>query len=251
MRPIIAAILLYLLSVTPVFAEGSDFTLLTENASPTNYIDEQSRLVGPSTEIVREILDRLGWKTSIQVYPWARAYALAIKGPKTVLFSTTRTAARESLFKWVGPIFEQRQILYKKAGSPLEITSLDDARKVAAIGTYYNDTAEQYLKNEGFTTIESVPADSLNIQKLIYGRVQLWATGNAGIDTRIRQAGFQPTDIEEAFVLQSIHLYIAFSNDTADEVVSRWQETLDDIKEEGLYERILEKYTAQEHPVSE
>jgi len=251
MRPIIPAILLYLLSVAPAFADGSEFTILTENAPPTNYINEQSRLVGPSTEIVREILDRLGWKTKIEVYPWARAYALAIKGPKTVLFSTTRTTARERLFKWVGPIFEQRQILYKKAGSPLDIASLDDAGKVAAIGTYYNDTAEQYLKNEGFTNIESVPEDSLNILKLMYGRTQLWATGDAGIDTRLLQAGFQPTDVEEAFVLQTIYLYIAFSNDTADKVVGRWQAILDDIKKEGLYERILLKYTRKEHLVSQ
>ncbi len=243
MKPIIPTFLVYLLSVTLVFAAGSEFTILTENAPPTNYINEQSRLTGPSTEIVREILTRLGWKSTIHVYPWARAYALAIEGPKTVLFSTTRTTARESLFKWVGPIFEQRQILYKKAGSPLEITTLDDAREVAAIGTYYNDTAEQYLKDKGFTNIESVPVDSLNIQKLIYGRTQLWATGDAAINTRILQAGFHPTVVEEAFVLQSIYLYIAFSNDTTDKVVNRWQEILNDIKKEGLYERVLRKYS--------
>jgi len=78
-----------------------------------------------------------------------------------MLFSTTRTPARENLFKWVGPIFEQRQVPYKRAGSPLEIASLGDARKVAAIGTYYNDTTEQYLKNEGFTNIKSVTEGSL------------------------------------------------------------------------------------------
>ncbi|HKJ66245.1 MAG TPA: transporter substrate-binding domain-containing protein [Desulfopila sp.] len=243
MRAIIPLILLYFLSVTLVLADGSEFTLLTEDAPPTNYINEQSRLTGPSTEIVGEILNRLGWKSTIHVYPWARAYAMTIEGPKTVLFSTTRTTARESLFKWVGPIFEQRQILCKKAGSPLEITTLDDAKKVTAIGTYYNDTAEQFLKNVGFTNIESVPVDSLNIQKLIYGRTQLWATGDAAINTRILQAGFHPTDIEEAFVLQSMYLYIAFSKDTTDEMVNRWQEILDDIKKEGLYEKILRKYT--------
>lgn len=221
------------------------YTILTENAPPTNYLTPQEELVGSSTEIVREILQRIHWQNhTITVLPWARAYTMALKGPRVVLFSTTRTKERERLFKWVGPIFTQRQVLYKAASSPLEINTLNDAKEVAAIGTYYNDVAEQYLKQQGFTNLESVPDDQLNIHKLLRGRLQLWATGDAAIDSRLHTAGYSVADIKEAFVLQSIQLYIAFSPGTPDDIINLWQTALDEIKAEGLYHRILKEYTS-------
>ena len=66
---------LFLFAAQPLFA--AELTILTENLPPLNY-EKDGELVGPSVEIVREIQSRVGSRDKIQVYPWARAYKMAL-----------------------------------------------------------------------------------------------------------------------------------------------------------------------------
>jgi polar amino acid transport system substrate-binding protein len=65
-----------LIASQSVFCE--ELTILTENLPPLNYVDD-GILVGPSVETVKEIQRRIGSNKQIQVYPWARAYKMALK----------------------------------------------------------------------------------------------------------------------------------------------------------------------------
>ena len=91
---------LILLSAPPLLS--TELTVLTENLPNLNYL-KNSELVGLSVEIVREIQKRIGSHEQIRVYPWARAYNLALKEENVVLFSITLTKARKDLFKWICP----------------------------------------------------------------------------------------------------------------------------------------------------
>ena len=64
---------------------------------------------------------------SSSYYPWVRGYELALSQPNTVLFSTTRTPARESSFHWVGPIAQDRVVLLAHRDAPMVIASLPEA----------------------------------------------------------------------------------------------------------------------------
>ena len=92
----------------------NELTVLTEDLPPLNYIDN-GVLVGPSVEIVREIIKRLGTKEQIQVYPWARAYKMALEEKNIVLFGMTYTEVSTIL----------RRIL-KPAGDPESIVKLSE-----------------------------------------------------------------------------------------------------------------------------
>jgi len=37
-------------------------------------------------------------------------------------------------------------------------------------------------------------------------------------------------------------LYIAFNKNTPDTIIEKWQKALDDIKKDGTYQKILNKY---------
>ena len=50
----------------------------------------------------------------IAFLPWARAYNLALNNKNVLLFSTTRTEAREALFKGVGPILKSNFVLFAR-----------------------------------------------------------------------------------------------------------------------------------------
>ena len=40
-----------------------------------------------------------------------------------------------------------------------------------------------------------------------------------------------------------VHLYIAFIKETDNQIIHQWQITLDDLKSEGVVEKILAKYS--------
>lgn len=144
-----------LLLISVQSALSDNMTILTENLPPLNYV-EDGVLAGPSVEIVREIQRRVGSNEPIEVYPWARAYKIALEEENVVLFSMTYTKDRHDKFKWIGPLAKKRDILVAKKNSGIEINSLEDAKKVKRIGTLRDDTREHLLKSLGVTNLESV-----------------------------------------------------------------------------------------------
>lgn len=222
-------------------ALGGQFELMTEELPPFNYT-EGGQVTGFSSEIVLQICERVGHPKDIVVLPWARAYKAALNEENKVLFSTTRTPMREKLFKWVGPIYEPTIVFYAKRGSVLAINSLDDAKKVGSIGTYFNDAEETLLKEAGFINLDSVGDDFWNPKKLVQGRIDLWITGDLEGIHKAKKAGVDPEQMEVVYEIKKKEYYIAFSKSTPDSDIQKWQYALDAMKQDGTYERILKKY---------
>jgi len=229
----------FLFSAQPLFA--AELTILTENLPPLNYVKD-GELVGPSVEIVREIQSRVGSRDKIQVYPWARAYKLALENENVVLFGTTHTKAREDKFKWVGPLATKRDILVAKKDSGIKISNLDDAKKVGRIGTLRDDTRELLLKSHGFTNLEPVSDEQLNAQKLVIGRIDLWAYKIPGLRTVCELAGVDHNELIEVYHLREIDVSIAFSKMTSDLIVKKWKKAFDEMLADGTIMQIRRRW---------
>jgi polar amino acid transport system substrate-binding protein len=222
-------------------ALSAELTILTENLPPLNYV-ENGILVGPSVEIVREIQRRVGSEEPIQVYPWARAYKMALEEENVVLFGMTYTKVREDKFKWVGPLATKRDILVAKKGSGIKISSLEDAKKVGRIGTLRDDTRERLLKKYGFVNLESVSDEQLNAKKLAHGRIDLWAYKIPGMRTVCDLAGVDYTEFEEVYHLREIDLMIAFSKKTSNSIVQKWEDAFHKMAADGTVMQIQKKW---------
>ncbi len=231
------------LAATP--ASADKLTLLTEDLPPQNYV-EDGELKGLGVDMVRELQRRLGHEGDIQVVPWARGYKAALKQPNVALFSTARSTERERLFKWVGPLMDISHTFYKRRGSPIELDSVDDARSVDRIATYRDDIREQYLKERGFTNLDSSPKQISGARKLLEGRVDLWFDSNLSAPQVVEQLGHDPAELEPVLAVHSNSLYIAISNETDDTVVARWQRTLEAMAQDGTFRRIHNRWLPQQ-----
>jgi polar amino acid transport system substrate-binding protein len=218
-----------------------ELRIYTENSPPANYLAD-GRLRGLAVEIVREILRRHNLPDTIAVVPWARGYSLALNQPNVALFSTTRLPQREKLFKWVGPLYSQTWGLYGKQGSGIKINSLEEARRVARIGTYHQDAKEQYLLAQGFQNLVSANKNLSNIRHLIDGSIDLWVSSDYNMPFLARQAGIEPDKLELVFAFKKVQNYIAFSVQTPDSWIHQWQQTLDAIKRDRTYDRLSSRY---------
>ena len=232
----------FIFSVQPLLS--AELTILTENLPNLNYIKD-GELVGLSVDIVKEIQKRVGSHEQIKVFPWARAYNLALQEENVVLFSMTHTEARKDLFKWICPLVTKRDILVAKKGSGIAINSLEDAKKVKRIGTIRDDSKERLLKSHGFTNLESVSDEQKNAKKLILGRIDLWVNKQPGLKTVCDLAGVDYNQIEEVFHLRKRDLCIAFSKNTSDSIVQKWRNAFNDMLADGTILQIRNKWDVE------
>ncbi len=160
----------------PALAAAADVRVVGEHLPPSSMM-EGNVVVGRETLKVRDIMARAGVSYSIELLPWKRAYAQALREPDTCIYSTSRTQEREAQFRWIGPLNEAEWILYGLAERHLTLHTLADARGLV-IGTVLGDARDDYLRQRGMT-VAPVTQEWLNPQKLLLGRIDLWAVGMA------------------------------------------------------------------------
>lgn len=241
---------LFILSTTllSLCARAEVIQITTENLPPYSY-QEQGVLKGLSTEVVQAVMAELHMDYEIRLYPWARALMLAQTQENTLIYSIGRNASREQQFKWVGVVAPVDFYLFSTNTAAINsIQQLDDA-KAYKIGTVINDVREQYLLQNGFEkNINIFPTSSYetNFRKLQVGRIDLWAMSEISAYHIVRQAGLKPADtLHKSYHFTEFSTegyYMAFGLKTPDEIVERFRQALQRVKDSGLYQQILNKY---------
>lgn len=219
--------------------------LLTENFPPFNMaVDDKNfardeGIDGISADIVREMFKRAGINYTLSLrFPWDRLYRLTLDKPSYGLFSTTFTAERQPLFKWVGPIAKTSWVLLSAPGNKLQIKDLKDAGQYR-IGAYKNDAVSQHLESIGLKPANAL-RDQENVKKLIKGQIDVWATTDPVGRYLAKQEGV--TGLETVLRFNEAELYLALNKDTPDEVVQRLQKALDELRAEGFVDEITSSY---------
>ena len=215
--------------------------MMTEEYPPVTFM-KNGKVTGFVTDMVRAISVRQGIQDNIRLTSWDEAYKAALSNPNVVLFSAEKTDEREKLFQWVGPVGKNNAIFYAKKGSNIRINSLDEARKLAAIATTANWFTEQDLKRRGFANLVSAPLPTDNVRVLMQGEVTLSVFTDITVAEIVRNAGYTMDNLEPVFIVSNTYFYIALSLGTPPETVKKWQSILDELKEDGTFEKIYRSY---------
>ncbi|MBU1248148.1 MAG: ABC transporter substrate-binding protein [Proteobacteria bacterium] len=220
-------------------------TVLSENMGFSNYLDENDRPAGFNVAIVEEMLRRLDISTSVKMVPWSRGYQAALTEPYVALFSTAHLPERAALFKWVGPLHMVRNSLFSAKPHNEKYTSIEDARRAPRIGAIAHDARQKILVDRGFTNIHELFGSNVNVsllRMLASGRVDLIISSLGEVTMAALQSDLDADVFSEVVVVDKLYTYIAFSLSTPDDFVQSWQETLDDMKKDGTYEKIMRSY---------
>ena len=226
-----AGMLLMVFCVNAV-VQLSQLTYLTEEYPPYNFTDGHQLqgvavdlLVAASAQVDQPVL-----ASQIQVLPWSRAYGHAQHATNTVLFSTTRTAARESLFQWVGPIASIRIVLIARKIDAISLSGVEDM-KAYRIGVIREDIGEALLQDLGLSDnlVDVGNADSL-AKMLERGRIQLWAYEESVARWFCKQSQVNFNQFEVVYVLKEAELFYALSPNVDTEVVQSLQQGIDQLK---------------------
>jgi polar amino acid transport system substrate-binding protein len=228
------------------WSQGMKITVLTEEWAPYNYT-ENGVFKGFSVEVVQSIIQQANVDAQMQIYPSMRASNMLNTLPDIMFISMFRTPEREEKYKWIGPLDTGAISFYKKKGSPLQITSLEDAKKVPRIACRHGGLVFNTLKAAGFENLDASSTDGNSVyKKILLNRCDLGISDTPlGVKYLLKQMDY-PTDalVQTPVKVVEFPLYIACSKDMPDAIISLWQKTLDAMKASGQYAKIHARYNS-------
>ncbi len=232
----------------PAAAEDlKSLNIMTEYYPPYNY-EQDDQVMGIAVDLLLAASKEAGMpltKSDINLMQWSTAYQATVNEPGNMLFSTTRTEARETTFKWAGPIASDNSCLMVKKENNIMITSLDDIKKKnMRIGVVQDDVAMQRLQEGGIPDKNLVarPFPGLCLIDLFRNNIDAWAYGENAVLWMLGLYGFNSGDYESAFTIADGYLYFAFNNQVSDSVVNTLQRAVDRVKETGVYDEVVARY---------
>lgn len=210
--------------------------LYTEDWEPFHYIGESNMVEGYVVDLVDMILkdiDNSQTKADIELIPWARGYKLTQLKKNAIIFSTTRTQEREHLFKWVGPIFNNRMYLVAKKDRNIVISG-DEELKQYKTGTVKDDVGNILLEkrgiNEEFIHESGTSQDSVRL--LTKNRVDMIATTWLSFINICKVLEIDYTHYEQVYTLSDLSLYFAFNPYTEDWVIKQFKDSFYKVQRE-------------------
>ncbi len=210
---------------------------LTEHNPPGQYLDEHGQISGVTVELIRILQQRLNEHGDIELLPWARAFEIARTQPNIALFETARSADRETLFQWVGPVKLVQTALYGRTDQlAAGISSRPLSRLIACDYRYSFNIAR--LNQLGFTAGNNLVLTTSQgecFDMLRLGRVDLIILTDAAATAH--QPQLQLTLLQH---ISETELYLAFSRDVSTLRVAAWQQALQQTVTDGTLQRLYQ-----------
>ncbi|MBL4909233.1 MAG: transporter substrate-binding domain-containing protein [Alteromonadaceae bacterium] len=214
--------------------------LVTEHYPPLNYI-KAGKPMGSAVEIVQAIQDKLNSNTPIKVYPWKRAYITTTSKKNTAIFAIARSAKREKSFKWVGPIATKSYSFYSLPNNNIQLSSIKDAKNYI-IGVQFGSISEEYLQAQQFKNVHSVTNSKQNLRKLLSNRIELWYVDSANLAEQLKLMSVPISRLKKVLTVTNEQLYIGFNTQTSDDIVNLWQNTYQDLYQQGVIKKIYQQH---------
>ncbi|MGL4223656.1 MAG: substrate-binding periplasmic protein [Vibrio sp.] len=233
-------------------AQGLEsLTYYTENYPPMNFA-QGDKPAGIAVELLQQAAVAMHTQISaeqILVQPWPRSYRTSLLKSDGVLFSTTRTAHRENLFNWVGPIADIKVAVLARKSSQIKVNDPMELGQYR-IGVLRDDIGEQQLLQLGVPRESMVEGTSVSAlaEQLLKKRIDLLAYDERTAFWWMSQKNYPLEEFETVYILMQGSLYYAFNKNIEQSVLDDLQKGIELIKnsvdENGInrYQAILDKY---------
>lgn len=236
----LAHVFLSVFLLAAAVVQAQTISAVTENALFS--YEKDGKATGEATVVVETVLQRAGLKDyQVNIYPWARAYSLALHQPNVLIYLIARTPEREALFKWVGEVVSLQVNFYKlKERKDITVHSLADAKKYT-VGVLRDEVRHQYLQHQGFPKLELASQHIDNLRKLEHHRIDMIPMPEQALAALCKKFGNDCSKLEKVYTLEDLNvkLYIAYSKATTDDIVEKTKAALAQIRAEGTLDKIM------------
>ena len=191
-------------------------------------------------------MQRLGAKLrpeDIKIIPWNRSYKFIQRKPNTALFAMTYTKERQKIMKFVGPAAPSNVAIIAPVAKARKI-NFKSILKSQRIGVVRDDIGDQLLRR--LAVSEEVIVRKNSLKQLLYllkaERLDAVAYAASVFKFAVKRAGGRASSYRNVYTLQNAQVGYAFHKSTDDAVLSYLQKAIDDLRERGVVETIINKY---------
>ncbi len=223
---------------------AADLTGFTEEFVPFNFMQS-----GEHKGLANDILTRIAANSGLQIarrsLPWLRAMEANDVMSNSVLYTTVRTADRESKYLWVGPYDECDVWLIKlKSRRDLHISTKEEAKKYR-VGAPYGAAGGSILLRAGFpsTHLDLSSNEEQNVRKLYAERFEFSVGMLISHYAMARKNNLDPSQLEPAFILEKgLGCYFAFNRKVDPKVFQRFSAAFTELSRSGELKKLRTPY---------
>lgn len=211
--------------------------LYTEEYPPFNYT-YKAKIIGINTELMQQVSDDLGYGALFEVVPWGRAQRFTQTQPDTCFFSAVRTADRETLYSWVGPLIKEHVQLFSLDPEHPKFSHFSEVKKLR-IGGQSADAYTDFGASQGLN-IDPVAEIPVNLSRLELGRIDLWLAGSIGgpfIASRKGLRLYPVVTSEKVF-----ELWLACNKQMPEAIILQLNSSLQTKQQDGSLDEIMARY---------
>ena len=253
-QAVVLSVFLLMLSSSGLTKER--LSAATLDYPPYEYLEGGSAK-GIAVELIQQAIKRSGAQAvNFNFYPWRRAVNAVAQGQDDMLFNAGKNKARQAWGYYVNsPLIVQKYVLFKRKGENIKINaSFDNADHLPIAirtGYLYGTGLFRDALNKGhFSYIVQSETTMQSIDLLLSKRVDIFVGDYLPVMHYIQAQGLQEhidivkdqTGLENLTVLDW-PTYVVFSKNSVDlSFVEKVSHALDEMKFDGTYAHIFDKY---------
>lgn len=215
----------------------------SDEYEPFNYIDENGDHAGIDVELAEEACSRLGYRPVFKRLVWEKKNEVLEDGGVDCLWGSFTMTDREDQYEWAGPYMYSRQIVVVRSNS--EIYRLSDlaGKRVAVQATSKPESVFLERTDPRIPEVEAIY--SFSTMDEIYSCLRKkYTDAIAGHEGAL--SSFMMTSPQNYRMLdESLYtseLGVAFKKGTHRNIAMQLTDILNDMKNDGTTEKIVEKY---------
>ncbi len=219
---------------------------------PFKYLSEDGKIIGADTEIVEQVILRMGYTPDIQMQPWKRVQQSGEIGQFAAIYSFTKTPEREQFYYFSDPINTVKDVFFKLKKNNTDWNNLEDLRhvRIAVSAGYsyaevFKDAIKQKKLEAVYETTNTTP-EIVNLRNLVRERIDLTICEVSVCSYLIKSHAAELSDLD--FIAKSIGpvrtFHVGFSKKwpNAEQLNKQFNAELAKFVAAGLRKKIYEKY---------
>jgi len=217
--------------------------ILLGDTAPFAYLGADGHPSGVAYDMTLEVSKTLPWALRPEVVPFVRGFHEAqtrSRGP-VLLLPPARIPSREKLLKWISPLVPVRFMVFARADSMADISTLSAAQSLS-IGAMSATGLEDLYRGSGFHRLQMLATNETAVRMLLAQRFEAILTADLCVYHALQQMGLPRTTVREGVVVRHVQLWLSASLDYPDGEVHAWRAAVDAAHARGVLDPILARY---------
>lgn len=241
------AVIALLTACTGLMAEDGDPVRITNGEWPP-YLGENEPDYGIASKIVSRAFEHAGYEIEYGFFPWSRSLYMAREGDWDGTAVWLPSAEREEDFHISDPVLVTRYVFFHRRDHDFEWDMVADLAgyRIGVTQDYDYGEVIELADKLGIADTEPAASDTLNFEKLIAGRIDLFPmdrlVGEHMLRDSFSEADRKTLDWHPKAVRQDrLRLLLSREVPENEQRIEDFNKALKDMRQEGEVERMLVK----------